>query len=435
MTGSVDYPSGPRASKRPSSIKRALVCAHFQVTCINQYELIRKYRCSDCGTVMMCACDQDFARNFLPHQTQEGTEFKSQRRVAVTAGFQPKICSECRGLPADAAPHAEGYGNTSKIKRYYWRELCFDARRRQATWEAENPNASEEERRAAYPGFQAEALETVKILHATKPKYSFAEPSQSEILALYKVPVIDLKAPYAPTPTRGAVIQQGGSIISPERFAQDWLESQGWNVMQLESQPLHVLFGVFFWRLIQDYEDPLARMVGFAEKTEESVHGGPGQVWALHPSDFGSEGYAERRRRAVDRHFREIAREDDLLWLFDYWLPYSHELRQYLWAHRQRHVDCARKLVEILPRTAIDCILRYLLDAYWDRYLGWPDLFMYRDQEFEFAEVKSSSDRLNGNQKAWIRNNHDILHFKFRIIKIHRSSGRAGPAFTPKRCQ
>jgi hypothetical protein len=65
--------------------------------------------------------------------------------------------------------------------------------------------------------------------------------------------------------------------------------------------------------------------------------------------------------------------------------------------------------------------LRYLVDSYWDRYLGWPDLFLSRSGEFEFAEVKSSGDKLNTNQKTWIANNHDILHFKFRLIKIHRT--------------
>ena len=142
----------------------------------------------------------------------------------------------------------------------------------------------------------------------------------------------------------------------------------------------------------------------------------------MHPSDFGSEGYGARRKHAIDRHFREISREEVLLWLFDYWLPYSHELRQYLWAHRKKDVVRARILVELLPRTALLTILRYLVDGYWDRYLGWPDIFLNRAGEFEFAEVKSSGDKLNSNQKAWIVNNHNILHFKFRLIKIHRSS-------------
>jgi hypothetical protein len=401
--------------------KRANACAHARRTCINQYEFIRKYRCEDCGAVMMCQCDEAFARDFLNHQVGEATELKSQRRVKVTAGFKPCICSECRGLPADVAPQAEGYGNTSKIKRYYWRELFFETMQLRAEWQSAHPNASNEEMGAAWLGFHASALEKIKALHAASPKYSFAEPSQAEVLERYKVPILELKAAYAPNPTRGAVIQDGDAVISPEQFAEEALRAEGWDVMRLESQPFHVLFGVFFWRLIQDYKDPQVRMVGFAEKTEDSVTGGPGQVWAQHPSDFGSEGYSDRRQRAIARHMRDIEREDDLLWLFDYWLPYSKELRQYLWAHRERDVVRARRLVEILPRSATFSILNYLIGAYWDRYLGWPDLLINRQGDFEFVEVKSSKDKLSTNQKNWIADNHNLLHFKFRIVKILRS--------------
>jgi hypothetical protein len=417
-------PKAKRTTRAPGPAptrKQVKTCDHPQRTCINQYEFIRKYRCDDCGAVMMCQCDEAFARDFLNHQVGEATELKSQRRVKVTAGFRPGICSECRGLPADVAPHAEGYGSTSKIKRYYWRELFFETMRLRAAWQAAHPDATEEKLGAAYSTFQDAALVTIKALHATRPKYAFDEPSQADILERYKVPILDLKATYALNPTKGAVIQDGDAVISPERFAQKALEAGGWDVMRLESQPFHVLFAVFFWLVIQDPKDPQVRMVGFAEKNEGSATGGPGQVWALHPSDFGSEGYGERRKRAIDRHLREISREEDLLWLFDYWLPYSHDLRQYHWAHREDDVARARRLVELMPQDALLSILRYLVDSYWDRYLGWPDLFLSRPGAFEFAEVKSSGDKLNSNQKTWIANNHDILHFRFQLIKIHRA--------------
>lgn len=411
----------PKPEKAATPRKRVKSCKHTRRTCINQYEFIRKYLCDDCGAVMMCQCDEAFARNFLNHQVGEATELKSQRRVKVTAGFKPGICSECRGLPADVAPHAEGYGSTSKIKRYYWRELFFEVMRLRAAWQAAHPGATDEEMGAAWPTFQDAALEKIKALHAASPKYSFAEPSQAEILKRYQVPVLELKATYATNPTKGAVIQDGDTVISPEQFAQKALVAQGWDVMRLESQPFHALFGVFFWRLIQDYKDPQVRSVGFAEKTEGSIRGGPGMINSQLPSDFGSEGYGERRNRAIDQHLREIRREEDLLWLFDYWLPYSHELRQYLWAHREDDIKRARALVELLPRDALYSILRYLVDGYWDRYLGWPDLLISRQGEFEFVEVKSSKDKLSVNQKNWIAGNHDLLHFKFRILKILRA--------------
>ena len=98
-------------------------CSHSTVSCLNEYDTIRKYRCAACGGVMMCACDREDGKEYLPHQLNSGSEYGTRVRVDVDLGFQPGICRECRGLPAEAHPKAELYGAGSKIKRYYWREL------------------------------------------------------------------------------------------------------------------------------------------------------------------------------------------------------------------------------------------------------------------------------------------------------------------------
>jgi len=44
---------------------------------LDQHDLIRKYRCTDCGAVMMNAYDEAFGRRFLAHQLDEGVEFEA----------------------------------------------------------------------------------------------------------------------------------------------------------------------------------------------------------------------------------------------------------------------------------------------------------------------------------------------------------------------
>ena len=100
-------------------------CLHAEVICLNEYEIIRKYRCTACREIMMCACDERHGRQFLPHQLHEGVDYETKERIPVTLGFQTSICRECRGLPLIPAPKAAIYGHTSKIKRFYWRELHF----------------------------------------------------------------------------------------------------------------------------------------------------------------------------------------------------------------------------------------------------------------------------------------------------------------------
>ena len=100
----------------------------------------------------------------------------------------------------------------------------------------------------------------------------------------------------------------------------------------------------------------------------------------------------------------------------------SERLRQYLWAHRDADVNRARRLIELLPADTVLGILRYLVDDYWGRYLGWPDLLLHRDGEFLFVEVKSSSDKLSAEQMRWIIDNHALLLLPFRLAKLHRPS-------------
>src|SRR4029453_8670046 len=68
---------------------------HENVTCLNQYETIRKYRCAECGGVFMCACEQDWALTFLPHQTRAGSEFGTGLAPPLVC-FRPGPRTDCK---------------------------------------------------------------------------------------------------------------------------------------------------------------------------------------------------------------------------------------------------------------------------------------------------------------------------------------------------
>jgi hypothetical protein len=400
-------------------------CSHHQLTCLNEHELVRKYRCDACRAVMMCACDEGFGRRFLAHQLDEGVELDTQERIAVTAGFQEHVCNECRGLPLIPAPAAATPGRTTKIKRFYWRELFFGETERVADWEEANPDASAEDLAFARKRIRNEVVAELKALHASAPKYDTREPSQSEILARCAVGIDDFKADYVEASKKGALILSEGAVVSAESFAAGRYEAQGWSVLPLESVPFHALFGVMMWLLIGDPRDPKNRMAGFGSRTafEGGVEAPP--IFTMLPEDFGTPGYGRRRAARIDDHFAlmvpdGIAETGCLLDLFDYLRSPSENLRQYLWAHRDADVDRARRLIEILPAATIIEILRYLVEDYWGRYVGWPDLLLWRADAFMMIEVKSSSDRLSVDQMRWISDNHEILKLPFRLAKLHR---------------
>lgn len=388
----------------------------------------------------MCACDEPFGQRFLAHQLSEGCELETQMRIPVTIGFQPNICNGCRGVPLEPAPAAAIPGRTSKIKRFYWRELFFRETEAVAHWDAEHPDASIDEAKAAHENIGREVLDEIKRLHASAPLYDMSEPSPADILARCRVPINSFYPEYVTSPERGAVVLVESEVVSAEVFVARHYESLGWSTMGLESRPFHVLFGVMMWLLIQDGADPLNRIISFGSRTafEAGVRGE--MIWTYLPEDFGTAGYGRRRKDAIDEHFSFFFRQDgiadkgELLWLFDYWRSHSEPLRQYLWAHRDEDFERARDLIAIFPPDTILAILRYLVDDYWGRYLGWPDLLLWRDDEQLLVEVKSSSDRPSGDQLRWVMDNFEQLSLPFRIAKLHRPSrqrSRTGRTDTP----
>jgi len=375
----------------------------------------------------MCACDEAFGRRFLEHQLAYGVELETQERVRVTHGFQIDLCNACRRLPLVPAPAAAIPGRTSKIKRFYWREMFFAETERMAEWRDANPSVSSKEIQSAQRVIRKEVLDELKELHATNPKYDTREPSQNETLRRYNVEVQAFHAEYTPSPSKGSVVVWENEVVSPEAFATRHYEALGWSVMQLESVPLYALFGVMMWLLIQDCTDPKNRMVGFGSRAAFEAGEEASNIITQLPEDFGTPGYGRRRAKQIEEHFALMSVDGasnrrELLDLFEYWLAPSEKFREYLWAHRATDVSRARRFMEIIPPEKTIAILRYLVDDYWGRYLGWPDLLLWRDKDFMLVEVKSSSDKLSADQMRWIADNHDILNLPFRVAKLHRKA-------------
>jgi hypothetical protein len=65
-------------------------------------------------------------------------------------------------------------------------------------------------------------------------------------------------------------------------------------------------------------------------------------------------------------------------------------------------------------------MLRYLVEDYWGRRSGWPDLIVFRENEFFFAEVKSATDKLGRSQQRWLRDNRERLHFPFKLVEVRK---------------
>ena len=168
-------------------------CEHLSVRCLNHYELIRKYECRRCGAVMMCKCDEKIGRRFRAHQLGHTTDSDTGRRIAIKAEFRRGVCEECRGLTPEPHPKAEIHGNTTKIKRYYWRELAFREMELFGEWADRHGVSIDdkgEEAKSARESAKRQALVDIKRRHAESPKYTFREESQSDVIRACAVTVV-----------------------------------------------------------------------------------------------------------------------------------------------------------------------------------------------------------------------------------------------------
>lgn len=358
---------------------------------------------------MMCQCDEVRGRRFLPHQLSHGKELQSQCRVKVTHGFQPGVCRECRGLAPLTEPVAAIHGRTTKIRRYYWRELFFRIQEILADGAAID-----------LEGAEVLALEEIKKAHALSPKYDLHEESERDFLSRYPVEVQEEHA----TVQKGGVIElETDSTCSPEEYVAAQLSKAGYRNIFCESTPFHALFAVFLWPVIQDRTDPLVRYARFGDRPSFELNGRSDyEIVTPLPEDFGTSAYASRRTEAIQNFFSEFQAVShiNLLSVFESRVEGSADLRQYLWAHHEQDLERARKLLEVLPMDAISACLRYLVQDYWRNYLGWPDLLAWRGSEVLFVEVKLSRDKLSEDQRHWIEANCTTLKLPFRMIKIHR---------------
>ncbi|MDC1174188.1 VRR-NUC domain-containing protein [Bacteriovoracaceae bacterium] len=407
-------------------------CSHQEVVCLNPYELIRKYRCNSCSEIMMCSCEQDIGETFLPHQTSEASVLDTGERLSVTLGFQKNICPTCRGQKEAPYP-TNAFGVNSKIKKFYWREISHESMRSFSKWALENEisdilMAAHGMNNDIYKEHQERALEKIKKLHAENPKYEMAEKTQDEVLKENNIEVLKFNAEHIKSEKRkGLKIKYKDKALTPEEFVSHHLQEKGYQIVELESRPFHALFGVFMWMLVQSIDDEKNKVVCFGtRKGYDPKKPNEKMIYSTLPEDFGKSGYGGRRKKEITEHLDSLPEDkEELLWTFDYWVDHSENLREYLWAHEEVDVQKARILTERLPTQVIKNILRYLVDSYWERHLGWPDLFAYNEDEFLFVEVKSSKDKLSVDQKNWIENNSSYLNLPFKLAKIHKENSQS----------
>src|SRR5207249_581580 len=103
-----------------------------------------------------------------------------------------------------------------------------------------------------------------------------------------KVEVINIAAPYLPHIDRKTLIATDDGAHGVEEFARIHFERRGYQAFITESVPMHVLFGLFMWLLVQDPLDSHVRLVGFGDRIAFDTRSPSQLLWTGMPDDFGT---------------------------------------------------------------------------------------------------------------------------------------------------
>lgn len=408
-------------------------CEHSKVRCLNHYDTFRKYVCENCGSIFICECEHQLAIAFLPHQIKLASEYGTRKEYPVT-GFAPNICAECRDEKEEAHPRAAIYKQKGKVERYYWREIFKTYCEYVLNWLLQNSEQVKDiiEFQFKFPDIAKELKKKAKkhwqVIDKNSPKYDLKEQTEAEFLSQVRIPLIRIEAEYRQIEKSGQKIgkwiNQTGELTSVEKIAIEWYRSKGYTVLDCERKLISTWVGTFLALPIQDHRDVRVRPT-FRNSTKgwTSHKRNNRLISILLPEDFGSTEYYKRREAAIQAGIQRMRAAGNLQIFFDKLLNDGESLRDYLWVNDDVAVDLAQIALNALPKETVIASVEWAIQDFWNRQPGWPDLFVYKGNEFLFVEVKSPHDELSQEQMNWFQWAIEQAHIPCEICRVKKKEG------------
>ncbi|MDB5477820.1 MAG: hypothetical protein JWM96_315 [Alphaproteobacteria bacterium] len=170
-----------------------------------------------------------------------------------------------------------------------------------------------------------------------------------------------------------------------EQAALRHYEMQGWQGVHSENWLWNALFGLGFWDIIYDAQ-----------------HGAFHNHLQFAPSNLFTRGFFTARKEAIERRL-EILHDADQACSF---ITAVYEAKKgktnpFLGWHPET-LDYITIMLARIPPLALSCVLRQMTDDPGSWSHGFPDLFLWKEDAYLFAEVKSATDRLQPQQFNWL---------------------------------
>jgi len=180
----------------------------------------------------------------------------------------------------------------------------------------------------------------------------------------------------------------------------DYFENMGYSAHFTENHLWKNVLGILCWDLVFD-------------ENQTGIHH-PFQ-WA--PSHYSSEGFTMGKEKDFEEKMGLLA-SLDLFFAHALHIKENHEGKlNPLIDWYTLDIELIRELVHRVPQESLALVLRYLWTHLSTHAKGFPDLFVFKDSEYQFIEVKSPTDHLSAIQYFW----HDFLiktGVKFELYRV-----------------
>jgi len=180
----------------------------------------------------------------------------------------------------------------------------------------------------------------------------------------------------------------------------DYFENMGYSAHFTENHLWKNVLGILCWDLVFD-------------ENQTGIHH-PFQ-WA--PSHYSSEGFTMGKEKDFEEKMGLLA-SLDLFFAHALHIKENHEGKlNPLIDWYTLDIELIRELVHRVPQESLALVLRYLWTHLSTHAKGFPDLFVFKDSEYQFIEVKSPTDHLSAIQYFW----HNFLiktGVKFELYRV-----------------
>lgn len=164
----------------------------------------------------------------------------------------------------------------------------------------------------------------------------------------------------------------------------DHYASQGWSVYYLENSLLCGLFGLAFWDIIFS-----------------PIPGAFLNPYQRSPRDMFHQGFYEQRESAIKHRLDEISRGEWQQWSQVYG---NKQGLSNDWVNWQLLApETVKQAIGIIPCDVLARLFERLIFDPKNNRSGFPDLIMFKDNDYQWVEVKGPGDKLQSNQVRWLK--------------------------------